>query len=237
MVTTSQGSVTVNYIEGLLPNGVDIDGETITVVNARYVPEPPPPVVNTPTPRPDPTRRPPNPTPSNPPTPSPTEVPPTEAPTATPTPEPTPTDAPPTPTPTPGPTLSPTPWPLIYDEEPTPPPPGAPTDPGDPDIQPIDPFEGEIPPPPAPHEGANLGQIDDFSYIEFDEDGIPLGVWTFDSGDPDDPSDDTWVFDEEIPLGVFDMPKTGELPLSAILLGVGLLLLVTAVVFRKKSKA
>jgi LPXTG-motif cell wall-anchored protein len=92
-------------------------------------------------------------------------------------------------------------------------------------------------PPPVPREGATVGQVDEFTYIEFDEDGVPLGMWTFDPGDPDDPSDDKWVFDEEIPLGVFDMPKTGEFPFSVALLGFGLLLLVTAVVFKKKSKA
>ncbi|MDR1663385.1 MAG: LPXTG cell wall anchor domain-containing protein, partial [Clostridiales bacterium] len=75
----------------------------------------------------------------------------------------------------------------------------------------------------------------DFTYIEFDENDIPLGVWTFDVGDPDDPSDDTWVFSDEIPLGLLEMPKTGETPLSAVLTGFGLAALLAGLLIRKKA--
>jgi LPXTG-motif cell wall-anchored protein len=93
-----------------------------------------------------------------------------------------------------------------------------------------------LPAAPIPHENAaRVGQIDDFSYIEFDENDIPLGVWTFDPGDPDDPSDDLWVFDEEIPLGMLEMPKTGETPLSALLMGFGLAALLAGLSIRKKA--
>jgi hypothetical protein len=259
VTVTTEGAVTVNidHLNGGAPTGVVIDSarKKIIVPNTAMPPVPgdnpppaednPPPAEYTPpftpppaaTPNPDPTRRPPNPTPSAAPTPTtppPTATPePTEAPA--PTLEPTPE---PTLEPTPTPYASPTPWPLIFPDEPPAELPAeivAEPETTDPNLQTAAVLPEGLPAAPVPHEGANLGQIDDFTYIEFDDEGIPLGVWTFDPGDPDDPNDDMWVFDEEIPLGMLEMPKTGELPVSAILLTLGLLLLLAAVVFRKKA--
>jgi len=44
-------------------------------------------------------------------------------------------------------------------------------------------------------------------WIEFDDQGVPLGTWTW------DPDDEIWIFDENVPLGfaapVAAMPQTG----------------------------
>jgi hypothetical protein len=52
-----------------------------------------------------------------------------------------------------------------------------------------------------------LGQLvpqEDGSYLELDEDGVPLGAWRY------DPETDEWIFDEFPPLGDFEPPPTDD---------------------------
>jgi hypothetical protein len=88
------------------------------------------------------------------------------------------------------------------------------------------PEESELIAPPVPTAAGNtLVLTDDGTYIEFDEDGVPLGEWRYDE------DEDEWIFDEyPIPLG--DIPGTGDagraLPLLLLVGGcAGLALILT----------
>ena len=75
--------------------------------------------------------------------------------------------------------------------------------------------------PPVPNIPGNtlvpvVGDDGSISFMEFDDDGIPLGEWSW--------SDELemWVFDELVPLGsISGMPQTGE---SSVMLYLPLLL-------------
>lgn len=128
-----------------------------------------------------------------------------------PTPDPTPSPEP-TPTPTPGPEPGPTP--------PGPEPGGRPRpEPGgrDRDVQPVPTIIGN-----------SLVPTDEGLFVEFDEDGVPLGEWRW-----DDPLE-MWVFDEYPPLGGWedaDLPQTGApVFISVYLLLVGLTLIGVGIV-------
>jgi hypothetical protein len=41
-------------------------------------------------------------------------------------------------------------------------------------------------------------------FIEFDEDGVPLGMWTW------DPEEEMWIFDEDVPLGMWEFADFGD---------------------------
>jgi len=75
------------------------------------------------------------------------------------------------------------------------------------------------------------------NYVEFDEAGVPLGFWSW------DPEEDTWIFDENIPLASMPpesrMPQTGLINNTYALVS-GLLvsaMVTTSVLFRiRKSR-
>ena len=80
----------------------------------------------------------------------------------------------------------------------------------------------DAPPVPTNPENTLVPDIDEegnLFYIEFDDEGVPLGEWYWD--------DDLgmWIFDEDIPLGDWDMPKTGGTPLHYYLMPLGLLMI------------
>ena len=113
--------------------------------------------------------------------------------------------------------------PPVEPDDDTPPPvipPVEPDDPEDPTEQedsedPEDPEIPENPDDPGEPGGRNrerppnptvLGNTlvpgDDGSFIEFDEDGTPLGEWRWDD------DDEMWIFEEYLPLG--NLPQTGD---------------------------
>jgi hypothetical protein len=65
-------------------------------------------------------------------------------------------------------------------------------------------------PAPPPASGELVPQ-EDGSFIELDEEGVPLGTWTR------DPETYEWIFEEFPPLGSFDIPKTGDAGIGAAL--------------------
>jgi hypothetical protein len=70
-------------------------------------------------------------------------------------------------------------------------PPGTPEQQSPPDV------------PPVPYSpGGTLVPQGDGSYLEIDEEGVPLGMWSY------DPEKEAWIFDEEVPLA--NLPQTGE---------------------------
>jgi hypothetical protein len=74
--------------------------------------------------------------------------------------------------------------------------------------------------PPAPANGGTVAPADNGNYIEFDENGTPLGEWRWDE------DAGQWIYDEYPPLA--SLPQTGQLnwPVPALfLLGALLLLL------------
>jgi hypothetical protein len=75
-------------------------------------------------------------------------------------------------------------------------------------------------------ENTMLVQLDDDTWLMIDEDGIPLGVWTWDD------EEEIWIFDEDIPLGTLDMPVTGYTRLTDYLGFLGLLLLIAGLIIR-----
>jgi hypothetical protein len=99
-----------------------------------------------------------------------------------------PTPTPPTPTPTP--TESEPPEEVTPSETPTP------TEP------PIVTPTPRLPETPPIVPGVTLVPEEDGSYLEFDEDGTPLGRWT------QDPGTGEWIFEEFPPLG--EAPETGD---------------------------
>ncbi|MCL1804801.1 MAG: hypothetical protein FWG28_02180 [Clostridiales bacterium] len=64
-------------------------------------------------------------------------------------------------------------------------------------------------PPLAHRQGDNIVWVDDEHYIEFDEDGVPLGEWHWDD------ELEEWIFDEFPPLGA--LPRTGAVAIPAAL--------------------
>jgi uncharacterized repeat protein (TIGR02543 family) len=121
------------------------------------------------------------------PSPSPTEEP-TEEPTDEPTDEPTgePTDEPGAETSSEEPTETPTETPTQR--------PGIIVRPGVPNV----------PPPPANQRAVLVPNDNGGGFIEFDEDGVPLGEWHFDE------EIESWIFDPIVPLAVFPVPATGD---------------------------
>lgn len=85
--------------------------------------------------------------------------------------------------------------------------PSGSSEPSDPS-EPTDPGETTAPttpitPPPVPTAPGNTLEPSENGYIEFDENGTPLGEWTYDE------ELDEWIFDEFPPLG--NLPLTGYL--------------------------
>jgi pilin isopeptide linkage protein len=116
---------------------------------------------------------------------------------------------PPTPTPpTPTPSETPTPTP---EETPTPTPSETPTP------------TPRIPVTPTPPVTPN----DDGSYIEFDDDGSPLGEWRYDEDLGE------WIFDEFPPLGAIDTGDSGLLLWAVVALVAGAVFVLTG---KKKVK-
>jgi pilin isopeptide linkage protein len=104
-----------------------------------------------------------------------------------------PTPTPPTPTPTETPTPTPTP-----EETPTP----TPTPSETPTPTPRVPV---TPTPPVPPN-------DEGSYVEFDDDGSPLGEWHYDEDSGE------WIFDEFPPLGAIDTGDGAIIPIALVAL-------------------
>ncbi|MDL2288568.1 hypothetical protein LJC32_04220 [Oscillospiraceae bacterium OttesenSCG-928-F05] len=74
--------------------------------------------------------------------------------------------------------------------------------------------------------GGRLEEDEDGSYVEYNDEGIPLGTWTYDE------ELDEWVF-EEIPLGV--IPEAGGISVIVfILLGAGMI--VAGIVLERKGR-
>ena len=145
-----------------------------------------------------------------------------------------PTDPPPpppvdSPTPTPSPSESPTP--PEETEEPSTPPTEEPTTPptDEPTTPPITPVNPYYPPAPPPRIETNtLVSNEDGDFVEFDEDGVPLGTWKWDS------EIEEWVFfDGEIPLGAL---KTGDNSHLAAYLAVCAAALGAAIVIAKPRR-
>lgn len=90
-------------------------------------------------------------------------------------------------------------------EKPKPPPPVPPEPPAPLHPEPPAPLHPEPPTPPPPHipGGQTLVPGDDGKLIQHDEDGVPLGEWTYD----DDLGE--WVFNKYPPLA--DFPQTSAL--------------------------
>ena len=86
-----------------------------------------------------------------------------------------------------------------------------------------------IPPPPVPTGEMNSLVEDGDGWLEFDEDGVPLGRWEL------DPETGEWIFDAFPPLG--EMPQTGVLrwPIPW-LSGTGTLLIGFGCVINRKGK-
>lgn len=74
---------------------------------------------------------------------------------------------------------------------------------------------------PPVDPGTTLVYTEDGGFIEIDDEGTPIGIWTYDE------DNDTWIFDEIVPLG--GLPQTGivnlfPIILVSILFGVSLIL-------------
>jgi LPXTG-motif cell wall-anchored protein len=97
-------------------------------------------------------------------------------------------------------------------------------------VEPPTPDETAPDPPQLTNPDNSLLYIDDFTYIELDEDGIPLGVWRYDE------DEDIWIFDDDIPLGM--LPQTGKDDLTPfiLLLTLGGLLLLLAGIVKKRRE-
>ena len=88
-------------------------------------------------------------------------------------------------------------------------------------------YDREVPPlPNTPGSNITAYYNDDgeLFYMEFDEDGVPLGAWTWDD------DEEMWIFDDMIPLGDWpwndvDLPQTGAFNPLPWLISPGLLLL------------
>lgn len=123
----------------------------------------------------------------------------------------------------PEPTVSPDPDPTAPAEPQNPDDPGDPDDPSDPydPAGPTGPTEPAKPEPPRPaNPGHTLVPGEDGTYIELDEEGVPLGIWTLDDGGE-------WVF-EPYPTPE-SLPKTGvEDTLPLWILGLCISLVMTA---------
>jgi hypothetical protein len=98
--------------------------------------------------------------------------------------------------------------------------------------------------PPVPNRFVNtlmpaVNDDGDMFFIEFDDMGVPLGEWKWKSDDDDD-DEGEWFFefyDEDVPLGEFIMPVTGEARYwlyATFTLGIGLILTGAALRFQKK---
>ena len=88
-----------------------------------------------------------------------------------------------------------------------------------------------IPPVPTMEGHTVVPNGSDYSFIELDDMGVPLGEWTF------DPDEELWIFDPAVPLGM--MPGTGlEDNVSRLLMLFGLALLgaAAAVVMIKRER-
>ena len=156
-------------------------------------------------------------------------------------PEPEPESEPTTPTTTP--TVPATP-PTAPTEPPTVPttPPTAPTEPPTvPTTPPTMPEDPPTPPddrktggsdPSGPVSDGIVEMNEDGEFIEFDEDGVPLGQWIWDE------DEELWILDEFPPLGDLNFPETGETGTIALYLifAAALLLAAVTLIIRQKSK-
>ena len=163
--------------------------------------------------------------------------PPSETPSVTPSE--TPSDTPPGPgesEPPGGPEQSPPPEETQSSQPPLEPPPNPPPyEPGGRDRT--------VPPLPVKTGSAVIPGDDEDTFIEYDEEGVPLGVWHWDN------DEEQWIFDEFAPpLGEFDsaegtpenLPQTGKQRIHVYLMlltGVALAGLGTAIAVRKSRKA
>ena len=85
--------------------------------------------------------------------------------------------------------------------------------------------------PPVPTVPGNslmpvIGEDGEVYFIEFDENGVPLGEWHWD--------DDCWIFDDFIPLG--DMPATGRVYLAQPLVLLGFALICCGLYLRSHAR-
>jgi LPXTG-motif cell wall-anchored protein len=85
-------------------------------------------------------------------------------------------------------------------------------------------------------------------FPEVDEDGAPPGVWIPENEGVSSfalrnrPSGagllagTQWIFDDDIPLGMVEMPKTGQFPISALILLLCLASVALGIMLSKKKK-
>jgi len=95
---------------------------------------------------------------------------------------------------------------------------------------PLDPTDPTSPPVT---EGENVVVTEEGNWIVFDEQGVPLGQWTWDE------EQEMWIFEDlSVPLGLITIPQTGVEgnALNWILFGLAALAML-ALVLRRKSKA
>jgi hypothetical protein len=86
-------------------------------------------------------------------------------------------------------------------------------------------------PPPAANLGATLVPNDNGGgFVEFDEDGVPLGEWHFDE------EIESWIFDPIVPMAVFPVPATGDVGAVIPVALFALLALCAAVVATRKKR-
>jgi hypothetical protein len=94
--------------------------------------------------------------------------------------------------------------------------------------------EAERPAPPAPENGGSLVRLDDGSYLELDENGVPIGEWHWDE------ETGRWIFERYPPLAALDdrLPQTGRLlwPVPALALLGALLFLLGLASERKRAR-
>jgi hypothetical protein len=92
-------------------------------------------------------------------------------------------------------------------------------------------FDPDRPPTPSiPGHSVILGE--NGSYIELDENGIPLGEWRWDE------NAGQWIFDPEVPMGALSLaPKTGDAGIGADALCALFSLLLFAVLLRARARS
>ena len=105
-------------------------------------------------------------------------------------------------------------------------------DPVDPDpidpVNPTDPGTGNGTPPV--YNGNELIPGENGTWIELDEFGVPLGEWRWDD------DEEVWIFEAFPPLAAFNMPKTGETPLTHVLFLLGAVIAGTGVWVLKRKR-
>ncbi|MCL2700026.1 MAG: hypothetical protein FWE68_06920, partial [Defluviitaleaceae bacterium] len=68
-------------------------------------------------------------------------------------------------------------------------------------------------------------------FIEMDDEGVPLGEWSWDDDEL------MWIFDQDTPLGEWTMPMTGEVMLTQYLILLGAIMIGLGIVLKLKMSS